>query len=391
MIALNATAAPFALEHVVRPQTRSEVPVSWRNRVEISYRSLRNNVQAVKRHIGDKALIAVVKADAYGLGLERCSRIYHEAGADAVAVAALTEADRVRRAVPGARIMILGSPIPDERPAVVASGYEVWVSSREEVLEFAHLGKPGAPARLHLAVDTGMGRAGCSPLEAVSLAQLIMDNQGCELAGLATHYPEALDAACASTQESLFEQVLQQLPDISPDCWIHRANSEGVLCRPGGPCNAVRVGLLLTGCADAALPDIGLQTALRWLSAINLVKQLPAGHSISYNQTVTLERPTRIALVPVGYADGYPIRCSNRSQVLIQGCRCPLLGRVTMDYLIVDTTDLVRPPVPGDPVVLLGSMEEEHMSVDELAHHADTIPYDILCGLRGRCEIVGVP
>jgi alanine racemase len=149
----------------------------------------------------------------------------------------------------------------------------------------------------------------------------------------------------------------------------------------------VRSGLLLTG----AMAEEGLEPALRWVSSITLVKELPAGHSVSYNRTVVLERDSTVALIPVGYADGYPLRCSGQGEVLIQGHRCPILGRVTMDYLIVDCGALPRLPRPGDPVVLLGDQDGAVITVSELAERADTIPYDILCGLRGRCEIVGVP
>jgi alanine racemase len=361
--------------------------MAWRNRVEVSYGALRNNVAAVRQRAGNRALIAVVKADAYGMGLERCSRIYHEAGADAIAVAALSEADRLRRSVPGARIILLGSPLPEERPAVVAGGYEVWVSSKEEALEFAHLGSPSQPARLHVAVDTGMGRAGCAPAAAVRLVEVVLGHPGCRLAGICSHYPEALDESFAGEQERVFAEVLAQLPPLPEETWIHLANSEGVLARPSGPCNAVRSGLLLTG----AMAEEGLEPALRWVSSITLVKELPAGHSVSYNRTVVLERDSTVALIPVGYADGYPLRCSGQGEVLIQGHRCPILGRVTMDYLIVDCGALPRLPRPGDPVVLLGDQDGAVITVSELAERADTIPYDILCGLRGRCEIVGVP
>ena len=138
-------------------------------------------------------------------------------------------------------------------------------------------------------------------------------------------------------------------------------------------------------------PNPGLIPAVRWVSSLSLVKRLPKGHGVSYNRTKILDRDTLTGIVPVGYADGYPITLSGKGAVLVQGRRCPVLGRVTMDYIIVDLTDLPSPVGPGEPVVLFGTQGPDLISVTELAHLAGTIPYDILCGLRGRCEVVGVP
>lgn len=367
-----------------------------RNRVEISYGALQHNVRVVRAAAAPRALIAVVKADAYGLGVERCARIYVEAGVAGVAVATVGEAQRVAAAVPATRIMLLGSPLPEERQAVVDADCDVWVSSGDEILDFAARAQPHRPARLHLAVDTGMGRSGCRPDQALDLARLIVAQPNLRLVGVATHYPQALDADFAQQQEQAFETFLAELRvlmgPLPQAFWIHQANSEGLLARPVGSCTAVRVGILLTGVLVGEVDGAGLRPALRWRSAVTLVKELPSGHSISYNRTYTLARDSRVALVSVGYADGYPFQCSGKGAcVLIRGQRCAILGRVTMDYLVVDVTDLPLAPVPGEEVVLLGEQGSASITVAELAQWAATIPYDILCGFRGRCEILGVP
>lgn len=365
--------------------------MAWRNRVEVSYAALRHNVSIVRQLTQGRALVAVVKADAYGLGLERCARIYHEAGADLIAVASLGEADRVRSTLPEARVVLLGSPLAEERASIVASGYEVCCSTHDELTAFASLSRIGRPHPVHLFVDTGMGRSGCLPEHAPDLARYTLAEPRLRLAGVASHYPQATDPAFSSRQESVFASMLTTLPPLPSDCLIHMAASEGLLLRPTGPCNAVRVGILLTGVLPGStLPDPGLHPAVRWVSAVNLVKRLPAGHGVSYGRTVVLGRDSTVALVPVGYADGYPWAASGRGRVLMQGRAVPILGRVTMDYLIIDVTDLPRTPHPGDPVVLLGRDGQTVISVNELAETAGTIPYDVLCGLRGRCEIVGV-
>lgn len=365
--------------------------MAWRNRVEVSYSALRHNVEVIAKAAGGRQVVAVAKADAYGLGLERCARIYCEAGVAAVAVAALIEADRVRKVVPDARVILLGSPLPEERPAVVASGYEVCCTTADEIQEFAHLATPRTPQPVHIHVDTGMGRFGSLPDEAERLIRQVLATPTLRLAGIISHYPAADLADFAEQQERLIADLLARLPPLPDDCWIHYANSEGVMLRPAGPTHAVRAGILLTGVVPEGCPDPGVQLAVRWVSSLSLVKRLPRGHNISYNRTRTLERDSVTGIVPVGYADGYPIALSNQGTVLIQGRRCTILGRVTMDYIIVDLTDLPNAPAPGEPVVLIGTQGDETITVNEIAHLAGTIPWDVLCGLRGRCEVVGVP
>jgi len=365
--------------------------MAWRNRVEVSYGTLKANVATILAAADGRRMIAVIKADAYGLGLERCARIYLEAGVSALAVAALSEADRVRAAVPEGRIILLGSPLPEERPAVVASGYEVCCSSIEEVQEFAQLASPRAPHPVHIMVDTGMGRFGVIPEAAERVIRVVLQSSALKLAGVCTHYPMAVDEAFSAEQERALADLIARLPRLPPDCWIHYANSEGVLLRPSGISNAIRVGLLLSGVLPEHCPNPGIAQAVRWVSSLSLVKTLPLGHSVGYNRSCILARDSRIGIIPVGYADGYPLALSNKGSVLVQGRRCPILGRVTMDYLIVDLTDLPHACAPGEPVVLFGSQAAETITVNELAGLAGTIPYDILCGLRGRCEVVGVP
>lgn len=365
--------------------------MAWRNRVEISYAALRGNLAVVRRAAGGRPVVAVIKADAYGLGLERCARIYHGAGAAALAVAAISEADRVRSTVPEARIILLGSPLPEERPAVVASGYEVCCSSLEEIEEFAQIAHAGQPHPIHVNVDTGMGRFGALPDAALAMVEAVRAVPSLRLAGVCSHYPLALDAGFSAEQEASFAGLIQRLGELPADCWIHQANSEGVLLRPAGRSTVVRAGLLLTGVVPDGCPDPGVVPAVSWLSAISLVKRLPAGHGISYNRTHRLRRDSLVGIVPVGYADGYPLTLSDCGQMLIQGRYCRVLGRVTMDYCIVDLTDLPQPPRPGEGVTLIGRQGGEVITVQDLARQAATIPYDILCGLRGRCEVVGVP
>lgn len=365
--------------------------MGWRNRIEVSYGALRDNVTAVIRAAAGRGVIAVIKADAYGLGLERCARIYHRAGVAALAVACLSEADRVRAIVPAARIILLGSPLAEERQAVVASRYDVSVSSLEEVEAFAAIATPAAPVRLHVNVDTGMGRLGCLVSEAPALVSRIRSDSALRLAGISTHYPMATDAPLAGRQEAHIAALLDAVGALPEDCWVHMANSEGLLLRPPGRSTHIRAGLLLAGIVPDGCPDPGVRPVLRWLSSLSLVKRLPAGAGISYNHQHRLVRDSVVAVVPVGYADGYPIALSGKGAcVLVGGRRCPILGRITMDYLMVDCTELPEAPRPGAEVVLIGAQGQAQVTIEDLTRLLGTIPYDLLCSFRGRCEIVGV-
>lgn len=356
-----------------------------RNRVSISLGKLRHNVGVVKRLAGAREVIAVVKADAYGMGLERCAQVYHQAGIRRFAVATSGEGRRLHDALPDAKILLLAAPLPGNRQRAAIEGFEVCCSSTDEIRDIA-AADTRQPVGIHLFIDTGMGRNGCLPAEVPALAAQIRAHPNLRLAGVGSHYPDAADGPGSVAQERRFAEALRAASPLPPGCLIHLANSEGLVLRPAGAATAVRVGILLAGITPPSCPELGLQQALRWEAAVTLVKKLPAGHGVSYSSTRVLDRETRVALVPVGYADGYPLAASNRGQVLIRGVPCPILGRVTMDYLIVDSTDLPGPLEPGETVELLGP----RYGVAALAARIGTIPYDVLCGLRGRCEVVSV-
>lgn len=364
--------------------------MAWRNRVEVSYAALRANFAAVKKAAQGRHVVAVVKANAYGLGIERCATIYQQAGAAALAVVSVGEADRIRRIAPDARIILLGSPLPHERAAAIASAYETSCSSMEEAEALAQMADAKAPHRVHVDIDSGMGRFGAKPDDAERIIEFVKGTTTLKLAGVSSHYPMASDAQVASKQEKLLERLLARLGPLPSGCWLHYTNSEGLLMRPKGQSDAVRVGLLLTGVVPDGCPDIGITPAVRWVSALNLIKRMAEGDTISYNCTHVLARDSVVGIVPVGYADGYPIALSGRGSLLVGGQRCPILGRVTMDYTVIDLTDLAETPTVGAEVVMLGKQGDAQITVNEFAALSQTIPYDVLCGLRGRSEVVGV-
>ncbi len=359
--------------------------MTWRHCIDIDLVALRHNIRVVRKLAAHQDVIAVVKADAYGLGIKQCAPIYDELGVSVLAVAAVSEAVRIRQLLPDQRILVLGSLLPHEYYEFMRARLEIWVSAADEIKQLSALALQNNQAiNVHLGIDTGMSRNGCLVEEAEELLQLIINDELLKLAGICTHYPQAYDAETCVQQEIIFDQLIEQFDSRLPiDCLIHRANSEGLLYRPAGPCNAVRIGLLLSGC-NPSDKDIPLQNVLRWSSAVSLVKQIKQGQGVSYNHLARVNRDSRIAIIPVGYADGLPIQLSNRGVVLIHGHPCPILGQVTMDYIIVDTTDIKGDVQLGDEVVIIGKQGNEEITLIDIATAAQSIPYDILCSLRGR-------
>lgn len=361
--------------------------MSWRHHIEIDLRALRTNIATVQKLAGHRELIAMIKANAYGLGIERCAPIYAEMGVNILAVAALSEVQRIRTVAPQQRILLLGPLLPHELQEFMDAPVEICISSAQELNVLTACAQQYNTAlAVHLDIDTGMGRNGCLPQDASALIEHINDSEQLELAGICAHYPSAQNQGFSSVQDSIFESIIASCDQKLPiNCLIHRANSEGLLLRDQGSCNAVRVGLLHTGVNLTTNINTELQEVLRWSTQIALCKKLPEQHSISYNRTHRLQKDSHIAVIPVGYADGIPIALSNCGRVLIHQQQCPILGRVTMDYIMVDISKLGdhgNNVSTGDEVVLIGQQGDAYQSISDFSQQAQTIPYDILCGLR---------
>jgi alanine racemase len=351
---------------------------SW---AEIHLGALQANAAALRAHVPGAEVMAVVKANAYGHGMTEVVR----ALADRVAmfgVANLSEARAVAQAAPGAAVLILGAALPAERAAIVREKFLPMVSSAAEAAAFAAFG----PVRLHLTVDTGMGRMGVEETRAVDAARQIAALPGVDFAGFCSHLPSAdEDDAYTIDQLGRFHALVAQVQAHGLRFpWIHVVNSAGALAHPKQAAGLVRAGLALYGVAPQAKFQSPLQPALVWKTRVLLVRDFVAGQTVSYGRTHTITRPTRVATLAVGYADGYPRHVSGRgAQVLIGGIRCPVLGRVTMDQIMVELPDELAAE-PGDEAVLLGTQGEGEIPVSELAGWAGTIPWDIFTGLSPR-------
>jgi alanine racemase len=336
--------------------------------------------------------VAVVKADAYGHGLQQVAGRLMHAGTDLFAVANITEAAQLRELGPGWPILLLSPILPDEDRFAAEYDLAVAISTEDEVSRLDKAGQAaGRPVSVHLKVDTGMGRLGVWYEEAPSLARRIADSPHLKLAGVFTHFASPDDdAAFTEEQRRRFLGVLAAagLDRAHPEgLFIHADNSAGLETMPGAsPFNAVRIGLLQFGILphpSSFMSQVRTEPVFSFHTRVGIVKRLPAGTTVSYGRTRTLTRDTRTAVLCAGYGDGIPRSVSNRASVLIHGTRCPVLGRVTMDQTIVDITD-VDGVASGDVAVLVGRQGAGEISIGEFSSWADTIPWETLCSVTKR-------
>jgi len=357
------------------------VPSSLRSWVEIDTDAIRHNLGVVRANVGGGVeILAVVKANAYGHGAQKIVKAL--AGDVAVfGVANLCEAIEVAEAGTGRDVMILSPCLPGEHQEAVARGFIVTVSSAAEAKAFAQHGR----VRVNFKVDTGMGRAGIWWESAEDELRIVKKDQGVEVHSISTHLPASdEDEAFTRTQLEGFRALAARLRMLAPGTSIHCLNSAGIFRFPESSETFVRAGLMLYGVSP--LPEFqgALRSALAWKTRVALVRDLPRGAGVSYGRTFLAEDAMRIGLLPIGYADGLPRMVSGRgAQVLIQGCRCPILGRVTMDQVVVDLSQ-VNGAAQGDEVVVMGRQGEEEITVTELAQQAGTIPWEIFTGIQER-------
>ena len=349
---------------------------SW---AEVDPSALRHNLAFVRKSIGPKPeILAVIKANAYGHGAAQVAKALTDDAA-VFGVANLSEAREVLSAGTGRQVMLLSPCLPSEREEAVAEGVIVTVSSADEAERFAAFG----PAKVNFKVDTGMGRVGFAGESAAREITRIAGRVN--IHSISTHLPCAdRDAAFTRGQLEKFSAMAAEFRRLVPGAKIHVLNSPGILKFPEYAEDIVRAGLILYGCSP--LPEFqgNLLPALAWKTRVTLVNDLPTGAGVSYCRTFITPRPTRTAVLAVGYADGFPRQTSGKGAcVLIRGKRCALLGRVTMDQIVVDVTGAgdIR---PGEEAVILGSQGGESLVAAELAAQADTIAWDIFTGIGSR-------
>jgi alanine racemase len=362
-------------------------PLSLRCWAEIDRSALKHNLAAVRSQVGASVkVMAVVKANAYGHGAGQVAKAL--AGiAEVFGVANVTEGREVQRWASETPVVILGPALPEERAEIVANRFIPLISTVEEARAYQALAGE-TPVEAHLVIDTGMGRVGIWESEAAAVAAEVRALPGLRITGISSHLPVA-DEDETFTREQLgrFHDTVQRLRTLGfENAIVHVENSAGLIAFAADAGDMVRAGLMLYG--SSPLPEFQsrLRPVMTWKTRITLVRLAPAGHGISYGRTYVTERPTRIATLAVGYADGYQRHLSNRgAEVLIRGHRCPVLGRVTMDQIVVDVNSL--PTVAaGEEAVLMGRQGNEEISAAELAEKAGTIPWEIFTGVGRRVE-----
>lgn len=359
--------------------------------LEVDLDQIARNYRALVAHAEGAAVMAILKANAYGHGLVPVARLLQAEGAPYMGVAYLEEAIRLRREGIVTPVLVMGGILGDQIPLYLEHDVTLTASSIDKLRAIeAAAAERGVRARVHLKIDTGMERIGVHWYSAAGLLDAAAACEHVEVEGLFSHLAnaDAAELAHARLQLSRFDEVVAaaRARGLRPR-WVHMANSGAVLQLPEARYDMVRPGLLLFGVRpDAALPlTVPVAPAMRWVSRVVYFKVVKAGNPVSYGGTWAPEVDTRVVTVPVGYGDGYFRGMSGRAEVLIGGRRLPVVGRICMDQIMVDLGPSGE-AWNGDEVVLLGPQGEAApgLSVEDLAGWAGTIPYEVLTNINTR-------
>jgi alanine racemase len=365
----------------------STVPPTY---ATVNLAALAHNLSCIKRYLSPGCeILAVVKANAYGHGAVETAQALARQGIGRFAVASLDEGIALRQAGLSESIVVLGALFEEQVSDLAAHQLTPVVSDGRILPALAKAARShSAPYPIHLKVETGMGRLGFSPEELLSLLDNPVLRSPLQVEGMMTHLADADGADCAFTERQLgvFRAVLEQTRQRGLTFpLMHTANSAAIVRFPEAHFSLVRPGIMLYGyhTLPATIPAPDLKPVLSLQTRILQLRTIPPGGTVSYNGTFVAKRPTRIAVLPIGYADGYSRRLSHRGSVLIQGRRAPIVGLVCMDMIMVDVTDLASVQV-GEIVTLIGQQGGESIWADEVAGWIGTIPYEILCGIGSR-------
>ncbi len=333
-------------------------------------------------------ILLVVKADAYGHGAVRISQQAAECGVDMLGVATLDEGRELRSAGLDLPILILSPVLREELDEVLENDLAVSASSFEFAMAAsAEAVRRGTICRMHVEIDTGMGRAGLTLASAVEEIIVMSSMEGLDLEGIFTHFPASdLDSDFTGEQIGSFTGILDDLSDAGITFeYVHTANSAAIVNFPASHFNMIRPGLLVYGHAPSlTLQDrVDVRPVMSFKSRILLVRETPAGSSVSYGRTYIAPSDMTVGVIAAGYGHGMSHRLSNRGKVLFRGTRVPIIGRVTMDMTMIDLSGF-DDPVSGEEVVIFGSQEAEDLSVDDVAGWDGSLNYEVLCRISKR-------
>jgi len=356
--------------------------------------ALAHNLGQVRRRLEPSSqIIAIVKADAYGHGAATVANALAAQAVTRFGVATLNEGIALREAGIRSSILLMGALFPDQFADVAAHDLTPVLYEQALAEEFAkHLAGRSEPYLVHLKIETGMGRLGFEPEDVAAILQSPAFRGPLKAEGLMTHLADSdnADPAYTIAQLERFRAVIRyaQAEKLSLPL-IHAANSGAILSHPESRFTAVRPGIMLYGyhTSTHVNPAPDLRPVLSWTTKVVQVRKLKPGESTSYNRTYVVRRPSRIAVLPLGYADGYSRLLSNKGAVLINGKRAPVVGRVCMDMTMADVTDV--PGVSaGTDVTVIGGQDDQQITAADLAAWQGTISYEVLCGIGNRVRRV---
>lgn len=363
--------------------------------VEITLSKLQRNYEGVRKLAGSRKVMAVVKADAYGHGAVPVAKSLAACGVDWFGVATVEEALELRAAGIGQPVLLLGGLYMSDPAHLIEYRLTPSVSSTARLDTYAQCARRyGRPIEFHLKIDTGMGRLGLPPDRLASFVEHYRELEGLHLKGFLTHLASAEDLVASQTEEQSgrFRAALERLHSfkIDPE-WVHVSNSAALLAGLDFPENLVRIGALLYGyCLPLSFPR-GRETpelpefepVLTFKSRVVFLKDVPSGAPLGYGASFHTRRPSRIATVPVGYADGLSRALSNRGRAIVRDHCAKIVGNISMDLSLLDVTDIPGVAV-GDEITLIGKSAHCSITASEIARDLGTVPYEVLCSIGKR-------
>jgi alanine racemase len=367
---------------------------------EISLKAIVKNLGVIRRHVGPKPkILAVVKSNAYGLGAVPISKALQKAGVEWFGVTCANEGVELREAGIRKRILVLTGFWPGEEKRLIANRLTATVTRLADVRHLERAAKAAgtkaARAPFHLKINSGMNRLGISPSEIGAFASVLADCRHIRLEGTFSHFASAEDFSARQTdeQERVFVECLERMRElgVAPGI-VHLANSGAICARPSTYADMIRPGAILYGYYQSFDPPqkgqevrdrLPVEPSLSLRARIITLRDLPAGQGVGYSARFVTERPSRIAVINAGYADGISRQRTNRGCALVRGRRVPLVGAISMDLTTLDVTDI--PDVKlGDVVTIYGKDGNDAMVVSDIAREIGTVTSDLLCALGRR-------
>jgi len=356
--------------------------------VEVDIDAFRRNIAAVAQALPPRSrLIVVLKADGYGHGAVQLAKNCDAQNVSMIAVALIEEAIELRAAGVTLPILVLGVLTQDQLPLALHHELTLGIVSPESLAEVAEFAtSSGSPVRVHLKLDSGMNRMGLITSDIPAVIDNLRRNSHLRVDALYTHFANASEPGDPFTKEQIerFDAMVGLFTDAGFNPPLHHlANSGATMTGTVREGDFVRVGISLYGAEALDKGTSKLEPVMRWRTRILRLKEIETGSVVGYGTTFRARRSSRIATLPVGYADGYDRLLSNRGEILVRGARAPVVGRVSMDLVTVDVTDIQGVAI-GDEVVLLGRQGDEEITAEELAVLTNTISYEVFCRISAR-------